>query len=57
MPAMRQLIAVAAFVLFVSPVLADDWKTYDNPRFGFTVEVPAEGALGRGLQRIAVAPA
>lgn len=43
MPAMRQLIAVAAFVLFVSPVLADDWKTYDNPRFGFTVEVPAEG--------------
>lgn len=35
--------AVAALVLLVSPAFADDWKTYENPRYGFTVEIPAEG--------------
>jgi hypothetical protein len=40
---MRQLLAIAAFALFVSPALAEDWKTYENPRFGFTVDVPADG--------------
>ena len=40
---MRQLIALATLVLFAAPAIADDWKTYENPRYGFTVQVPASG--------------
>ena len=40
---MKQLMTLAALALFVSPALAEDWKVYENPRFGFSVEVPAEG--------------
>lgn len=36
-------IALLAFTLFATPALAEDWQTYDNPRYGFSVQVPAAG--------------
>jgi hypothetical protein len=31
---------VLALMLMISPVLADDWSHFRNPRFGLTIEIP-----------------
>lgn len=35
--------ALLALCLMVTPALAGDWTKYGNPRFGFSLEVPAQG--------------
>ncbi len=34
---------ILALLLLVSPAFAAEWKTYENPRFGFSLQVPGEG--------------
>lgn len=40
---MRLITTLAALAMFVTPAMAADWTTYENPRFGFTIETPASG--------------
>jgi hypothetical protein len=35
----------ALFLLVALPVLAADWRTYDNERLGYTIELPPEFAV------------
>ncbi|MBN9310594.1 hypothetical protein [Devosia sp.] len=44
--AMRALLALL-LVLVLTPALADDWRRYDNARFGYSIEVPPGFAVGR----------
>lgn len=34
---------IAVLALLATPAAAADWEAYENPRFGFTLEVPTEG--------------
>lgn len=36
---------ILALLLFATPALGADWQRYQNPRYGFAVDVPASFAL------------
>ncbi|UJW85208.1 hypothetical protein [Devosia sp. SL43] len=38
---------LALFALLTTPALAQDWGSYANPRFGFSIDIP-EGFVGQG---------
>jgi len=41
-----QCLMAALVVVAVTPVVADQWQTYSNPRFGSTAEVPGDWRPG-----------
>lgn len=40
---MRALLIVISILAFVYPVSADDWRSYSDPEFGYSVTVPDDG--------------